>query len=440
MEKNKKDEYDDEDFSTYLKIVFIIIFIVCVIKINKEDIKSQIGNDVEINPNVEENIKRNISIEERKEKEINDYKEFLNFTKKPKNRNHPLFKQIKEQILKKFSERQPNKLGPEINIFLDMKFNFGNQLLILNKLLFFCEIIECKKILLEKDNNIFIKNNIYYKKYNLTIEVTDKLHDNVIFDNFQFQFDDNNENNDNDNNERNEDNEDNERKKPKKCEKKDYYYLTSLDYYFYYNNYNIRLENRYNVFKNEILKNLPKIKTNKRDLYIHIRGSDIFRNKDPQFAPDYAQPPLCFYQKIINTNKFRIIHIISADKLNPIVDILIKKYKNIKFKIDSIENDISALAFAYNIVGSISSFLISSIKLNNNLINFWEYDIYLVSLGIPHLHHSLYQYKRHYTIYKMEPSKKYKNKMLIWQGSNEQLKIMLNDKCPNNFTIVKPNV
>ena len=438
MEKNK--EENDEDFFTYLKIIFIIIFIVSFMKINKGDIKSQIGNDIEINPNVEEKVKKNISIEERKEKEIYDYKEFLNFTQKPKNRNDPLINTIKEQIFKKFSESQPNKLGPGINIFLDMKFNFGNQLLIFNKLLFFCEIIGCKKILLEKDNNIYIKNNIYDKKYNLTIEVTEQLYDNIIFDNYKFQFDDNNEDNGNNENNENDNNEDNENKKANKEEKKDYYQLTSLDYYFYYNNYNIRIENRFNIFKDEILKNLPKIKTDKRDLYIHIRGSDIFRNKDPQFAPDYAQPPLCFYQKIINTNKFRNIHIISADKENPIVDILIKKYKNVKFKMDSIEKDISALAFAYNIVGSISSFLISSIKLNNNLINFWEYDIYLVSLGIPHLHHSLYQYKRGYTIYKMEPSKIYKNKMLIWQASKEQLKIMLKDKCPNNFTIIKPNV
>lgn len=438
MEKKKEEE--DEYFSTYLKIVFIIIFIVSIMKIKKDDIKSQIG-DVKINPNEEEeNEKKNISIEERKEKEVSDYKEFLNFTKKPKNRNNPLFNKIKEQILTKFSESQINELGPEINIFLDMKFNFGNQLLILNKLLFFCEIIGCKKILLTKDNNIYIKNNIYDKRYNLTIEVTNKSLDNAILDYFQFQFDDNRDDNDNKDNDDNDDNnEDNVNKKVKKQEKKDYYQLTSLDYYFYYNTYNIKIENRYNIFKKEILKNLPKIKTNKRDLYIHIRGSDIFRNKDPQFAPDYAQPPLCFYQKIINTNKFRKIHIISADKENPIVDILIKKYKNVIFKINSIENDISALVYAYNIVGSISSFLISSIKLNNNLNNFFEYDIYLVSLGIPHLHHSLYQYKRQYTIYKMEPSKKYKNKMLIWQASKEQIKIMLNDKCPNNFTIIKPN-
>ena len=94
------------------------------------------------------------------------------------------------------------------------------------------------------------------------------------------------------------------------ADNKEYQYLNQLDSYFYYNIYNFRLENKFYIFKKEILKNLPKIKTNKNDLYIHIRGSDIFKNKNPYFAPDYAQPPFCFYQKILNTFKFRKIIII----------------------------------------------------------------------------------------------------------------------------------
>ena len=70
------------------------------------------------------------------------------------------------------------------------------------------------------------------------------------------------------------------------ADNKEYQYLNQLDSYFYYNIYNFRLENKFYIFKKEILKNLPKIKTNKNDLYIHIRGSDIFKNKNPYFAPD----------------------------------------------------------------------------------------------------------------------------------------------------------
>ena len=78
--------------------------------------------------------------------------------------------------------------------------------------------------------------------------------------------------------------------------------------------------------------------------------------------------------------------------------------------------------------------------MNNNLKYFWEYDRYPISLGIPHLHHSLYNLKRRYTLYKMEPSEKYKNDMIIWENSPEQIKIMLEDTCPNDFITCKPNI
>ena len=348
---------------------------------------------------------------------------------KPKNLSDPLIKKEREDILKRFSENIGYKVKPGLIIYLDMKFNFGNQLLVLNKLIFYCEIIGCKKIILEKNNNIYINNTIYDGKYNLTIEVSDEEYNNNIFNNFDFDNDEFNENNNLRNNEN-----------IIKEEKKEFLELTSLDSYFYYNTYNLRLENRFNIFKKEILRNLPKIKTNINDLYIHIRGSDIFQNKDPDYAPDYAQPPLCFYQKIIESQNFDKIYIIANDSENPVIDKLLKNYKKIVFKLNSLEGDIASLAYGYNVVGSISSFLISIIKLNDNLKYFWEYDRYPTSLGFPHLHHSLYHYKRRYTIYKMEPSIMYKNEMIIWQDSKDQLKIMLNDTCPYNFIIVKPNI
>ena len=444
--QKSEEEDDDNNISNYLKILFLILFIIAIIKINdnkgiqkhfnnnindidnniNEDMKRNMNDYINENENIIESnnkINKNISIKEKKKKEIEKYKAFLKNKDRPKSKNHSLIDKERKAILKTFSSNIGHKMRPGINIFLDMRFNFVNQLLILNKLIFYCEIIACKKIILEKDNNIFINNTIYDKKYNIVIEVSDKTHEN-IFHNFNYEDDDNFLVKD----------------EAENKEKKDYYYMMSLDSNFYYNMYNLRLENKYNIFKNEILKNLPKININKNDLYIHIRGGDIFSNHSPEFAPDYAQPPLCFYRKIIKNNKFKNIFIISADKKNPVIDILIKTYKNIIYKENSIEKDIASLAFSYNIVGSISSFLISIIKLNNNLKNFWEYNIYPVSLGIPHIHHSLYNYTRTYTIFRMEPSKQYKNEMIIWENSDIQRKIMINDTCPYNFTVIKPNI
>jgi len=276
-----------------------------------------------------------------------------------------------------------------------LNYNFGNQLLIFNKLIYYCEIIKCKNIILDNNNGLYIKNKIFYKEYNMTIKVRNK-------------------------------------------KSKDYV-LSSLDYYFYFTTYNLKLENRFDVFKNEILNNLPKINTDINELYIHIRSGDIFFNRNPDYAPDYAQPPLCFYEKIIKENKFSKIYIISQDRGNPVIDKLINENNNIIYNQNPIEIDIALLSYAYNIVGSISSFLISIIKLNNNLKYFWEYDIYLTSLKIPHLHHSIYNFTRNYTIFQMKPSNLYKNEMIIWQCSDYQLNLMINETCPYNFTVINPN-
>ncbi len=487
---NSEDEI--KDTITYFKIVILLFLIICIGKIeNKKNeikqfrMKSKIRNiniyndgsnddkdgnydtnNDYINANNLNYYDKNYiynndmflkkitmeDIKEKKEKEKQEYKHFLDLKNKPKDKNDPL---IKKDILRTFSNNLGEKISSKSNIiiFMDTNCSFGNHILILNKLIFYCEIIGCKKIILEKNNNLYIRNNIYDKKYNIKIEVSDKDIERTLYNdddndadigeaklNEGFEDDDNDNDNDNINAHKIAYNGNNYYSNKSNDKNQKIYYLNQLDNYFYFNNYNIRTENKFHIFKNEILRNLPNIKTNKEDLYIHIRGSDIFKNKNAEYAPDYAQPPLCFYQKIFKLFKFRKIYIISADEENPVIKQLINENKNIIFKANSIEIDIATLAYAYNIVGSISSFLISIIKLNNNLKQFWEYDRYPVILGVPHLHHSLYNFTRKYTIFNMKPSKIYKNQMIIWQRSEEQIKIMLNDTCPYDFTVIKPNI
>ena len=269
------------------------------------------------------------------------------------------------------------------------------MLISLNKAIFYCEILKCKKLLLRKNNSAYIRNIINDKKYGLIIE---EINSSIII---------NNEN------------------------------LLSNYYNPYYDFLGIKPNNRLYVFKNEILRNLPFIQTKENDLYIHIRSGDIFLKSNK--GNFYSQPPLCFYKTIINNNKFNKIIIISENKLNPIVDKLIKKYPYIIYKPGNIKLDIAKLIYAFNIVSSISSFLMGIIKLNDNLRNIWEYDIYKIRLKIYHLHHSLYKYRRKYTIFLMNPSKQYMEKMYLWQANRKQINIMLRDKCPKIFRIIKPN-
>ena len=121
----------------------------------------------------------------------------------------------------------------------------------------------------------------------------------------------------------------------------------------------------------EIIRNLNIINVNKDDLYIHVRSGDIFFY--PHFP--YAQPPFCFYRKILNNHKFNNVYLISQDTFNPVIQKILNEYNSVIYKQNGIKEDISYIINAYNIVASISSFLISILHLNYNLKTLFDYNI-----------------------------------------------------------------
>lgn len=104
-------------------------------------------------------------------------------------------------------------------------------------------------------------------------------------------------------------------------------------------------------------------------LLIHMRGGDAFGNSPELNMPDkhYIQPPLQFYCKIIDGSKYRKIIIISEDRKNPCVDILLNKYSNIIFQSESALYDFRTLMNGINIVGSHSIFYYAAVLLSNNV-------------------------------------------------------------------------
>ena len=91
---------------------------------------------------------------------------------------------------------------------------------------------------------------------------------------------------------------------------------------------------------------------------------------------------------------------------------------------------------SYNLVGSISSFLNIIILLNYNLENLWEYNIYQVTQRLRQIRLDLFQFPNNFTIYRMEASINYKNKMYNWKNSKSQRKLMMKEKCINSFMIL----
>jgi len=280
------------------------------------------------------------------------------------------------------------------SLYITGGLKFGNFLISLNNAIIFCELFHYKRIIIENNKFIFIKNKLFFPKYNLGIEPNHTSNNSLNID-------------------------------------------VNFFYYTYYRL--LGKVNRYFLFRDEIMTNLPKTKTHPDDLYIYIRGGDIFKSLNKS-NPNYPQPPFCFYENILSKFKFRKSIIISEDQSNPVFQKLINKYPYIKYNKKSIKNDISYLANSYNIVSAISSFIITIIKLNYKLKYLWEFDLYKLSERYYHYHHSVYNFSFNYIIYKMKLSENYKKIMFPFNNTEIQRNLMLDEKCDNNFSVIPPRI
>ena len=94
------------------------------------------------------------------------------------------------------------------------------------------------------------------------------------------------------------------------------------------------------------------------DVGIHIRAGDIFEIENKSH-PNYLQPPVSFYEKIINENKNKKISIVYQDNKNPVINKLLEKYKNISnivFQSSNIVEDILTLSRCKTLVMSMGTF------------------------------------------------------------------------------------
>ena len=326
-------------------------------------------------------------------------KKFSKYFYLPEYLNNKNFRyNIKNKFMTMFSNIKKKPINKIETFFIGYDIPFGNSLININNLIFTCEIVGCNKIIL-KDHRIkrpwLIKNPIYIKKLNLTIMLGPRVH----------------------------------------CDDDTVLCISIATWDPFFPTF-VKPQVRIRYIRDELINNLPLVKTEPDELYIHIRGGDVFK-KNPSTA--YAQPPFCFYEKILDNNKYKNIYILSMDRRNVVLDALMNKYKNIIFNKHKYEYDISLLINAYNLVTSVSSFVISTIKLNDNLKDLWEYDINRLSEKFLFMHHHLYKFDIKYKIHTMKSSDEYAQKMYIWRNTEEQLKLMLEDKCTYDFVLTKTN-
>ena len=365
--------------------------------IKKKLLKMKIINLLPFQQKIINNYLSNVSSKFIIEKENEAFKlisliSLLNFSELS---NNTLKSDIKQKLLNELSINNQNKNLSEINgVYVDKSFNFGNSMVLLNNLLYYCELLNITHIYLNSRKHWPLSQDVTSNEVNISL-ISPK---NIDFKNRNMAI------------------------FHKNC-----IYFQKL----------IKTEIRIDRLKNEIKKNLPKMKLSSEDLFIHIRSGDIFKYKSNSYI-NYAQPPLCFYQRIINNFTFSKIYIITQDKSNPIIDILIEKFPKIIISNNQLEKDIFILSNAYNIVGSISSFFTTLIIINENLKIVWEFDNYKLTEKYLHLHRDIYNYRFNYTIYKMFPSTKYKNEMFPWLNSERQINLMIKEKC-KSFQSFQPH-
>jgi hypothetical protein len=172
----------------------------------------------------------------------------------------------------------------------------------------------------------------------------------------------------------------------------------------------------FNNFKLSNLKN--------NDIVIHMRSGDIFSSTNPH--PHYIMPPLSYYIDIIkfikydNTIDDPVIYLISEDTLNPCVNELLKLYPQIIYKKQSLDEDISLILSAQNIIASFGSFISALLHVSSNIKN-----LYKVSYD-----------KYDWEIYKnlnfhITDLTEYHKLMKPWRNTEEQKKLMIDYEIKN---------
>lgn len=303
--------------------------------------------------------------------------------------NKALIELEKKELLKFISRSISKNISRVKYIFLRQQFHFGNLLITISRVIFYCQILGCKKIIIENNKNTwFIKNKIIDKQHKLII-FADKLKNvkniGIIID--------------------------------------------KTSNFFHYSKY-IFQKSKIGLLKNEILKNLPKVETNKDELYIYIRSGDIFIN---HLHPEYVQPPFCYYKKILDSYVFKKIYLIAQNKNNPVINNLLKNFPYIIYKEQQLEIDISKLVHAYNLAGGGSgTFFNSILELNINLKILFLFKLKEKPLNISKKKNLIkFLYISRIKIITMFATNEYNKIMFPWKNTNYQRSFMNNYNCSN---------
>jgi len=135
-------EYNYNYFQISLKIIIFIFCLSIIFKLHKKS-NPKIKNNIPIENNYTDLYLKSLN---KTSDEYIEFNKFLELKDKPENENDQLIAKEKNEILLYYFNK--TDIDHDLNIYFDNNIKFGNQFLALNKLIFFCEIMNCKKIII----------------------------------------------------------------------------------------------------------------------------------------------------------------------------------------------------------------------------------------------------------------------------------------------------
>jgi len=140
--------------------------------------------------------------------------------------------------------------------------------------------------------------------------------------------------------------------------------LRSFYYQYDVSPFTLNLADYRRILKNQIFPLIPcqegflVSSVNDDTLVIHIRSGDIFNDHGVHDA--YIQPPVSFYEKIINEFNFKDVLIVTQKDLrNPCIARLKELFPNIRIQASSLLEDVNTILNARNLVTAMSTFSLS---------------------------------------------------------------------------------
>lgn len=118
--------------------------------------------------------------------------------------------------------------------------------------------------------------------------------------------------------------------------------------------------------------------SNEKSLVIHLRSGDVFNRSNPH--PLYGQPPLKFYEAILDKDSYDTLIVVAECEANPVLaalkEIALQRKLDFIFSLNSLFDDLQLIRCCKNIAVSRGTFCPPSILSGKIKSNIYIYDYY----------------------------------------------------------------